>query len=152
MIRRPPRSTRTDTLFPYTTLFRSGAADHGAADNGAARPRAGAGAVNAAPEIVIDVEGLSKSFGDKRVVDDLSLQVRRGQIYGFLGPNGSGTTTTLRMICGLLRPDSGRGTCLGRALLTESAAIQRRFGYMPPPFSLLHDLSIPEHLEFLSPV
>ena len=63
--------------------------------------------------LVIDVQGLTKSFGGKRVVDDFSIDVRRGQVFGFLGPNGSGKTTTIRMLCGLLTPDAGRGTCLG---------------------------------------
>jgi ABC-2 type transport system ATP-binding protein len=95
-------------------------------------------------DIAINVEGLSKSFGDKVVVRNLSLQVRRGQIYGFLGPNGSGKTTTLRMICGLLTPDGGRGTCLGYDILTEREKIKRLVGYMTQRFSLYQDLSIKE--------
>ena len=70
-------------------------------------------------DIVIDVEGLTKSFGSRVVVRDLTMQVRRGLIYGFLGPNGSGKTTTIRMLCGLLTPDSGRGTCLGYDIRTR---------------------------------
>jgi ABC-2 type transport system ATP-binding protein len=79
----------------------------------------------AAPEIVIEVEGLTKSFNGRTVVKGLTMQVRKGLIYGFLGPNGSGKTTTIRMLCGLLTPDSGRGTCLGYDILTQSAAIER---------------------------
>ena len=103
-------------------------------------------------EIAIEVEGLTKSFGDKKVVDGLSMRVRRGQIYGFLGPNGSGKTTTLRMLCGLLTPDGGRGTCLGYDIRTESAAIKRRVGYMTQRFSLYADLTIRENLEFVARV
>ncbi|MCW5773434.1 MAG: ABC transporter ATP-binding protein [Rhodospirillaceae bacterium] len=103
-------------------------------------------------ERVIAVEGLSKSFGGKRVVDDFSIDVRRGQVFGFLGPNGSGKTTTIRMLCGLLTPDAGRGTCLGHDILTEQAAIKRRVGYMTQKFSLYEDLSIRENLDFVARV
>lgn len=103
-------------------------------------------------EIAVDVEGLTKSFGDKVVVRDLSLKVRRGHIYGFLGPNGSGKTTTLRMICGLLTPDGGRGTCLGHDILSERDKIKRKVGYMTQRFSLYQDLSIQENLEFVARV
>src|ERR1700704_1282813 len=103
-------------------------------------------------DIAINVEGLSKSFDGKQVVPNLSLQVKRGQIYGFLGPNGSGKTTTLRMICGLLTPDGGRGTCLGYDILTEREKIKRRVGYMTQRFSLYQDLSIKENLEFVARV
>jgi ABC-2 type transport system ATP-binding protein len=106
----------------------------------------------AAADIAIDVEHLRKSFGDKVVVNDLSLTVRRGQIYGFLGPNGSGKTTTLRMICGLLTPDGGHGTCLGYDILTERDTIKRHVGYMTQRFSLYEDLSIQENLEFVARV
>ncbi len=102
------------------------------------------------PDIVIDVEGLTKRFGDKTVVDHFSMQVRRGQIYGFLGPNGSGKTTTIRMLCGLLTPDEGRGTCLGYDIITESARIKREVGYMTQKFSLYEDLSIVENLDFIA--
>ena len=88
----------------------------------------------------------------RQVVRNLSLQVRRGQIYGFLGPNGSGKTTTLRMICGLLTPDGGRGTCLGYDILTEREKIKRLVGYMTQRFSLYQDLSIKENLEFVARV
>jgi ABC-2 type transport system ATP-binding protein len=109
---------------------------------------------DAAPrdDVAIDVEGLSKSFDGKQVVRNLSLRVRRGQIYGFLGPNGSGKTTTLRMICGLLTPDGGHGTCLGYDILTEREKIKRLVGYMTQRFSLYQDLSIRENLEFVARV
>jgi ABC-2 type transport system ATP-binding protein len=108
--------------------------------------------MNAAADIVIDVEGLTKRFGEKVVVDNFSMQVRRGQIYGFLGPNGSGKTTTIRMLCGLLTPDGGRGSCLGLDIVTQSAAIKRQVGYMTQRFSLYEDLSIAENLEFIARV
>jgi ABC-2 type transport system ATP-binding protein len=100
----------------------------------------------------IEVEGLTKSFDGKQVVRNLSLRVRRGQIYGFLGPNGSGKTTTLRMICGLLTPDGGRGTCLGFDIIAERDKIKRHVGYMTQRFSLYQDLSIQENLEFVARV
>ncbi|MEN3929775.1 ABC transporter ATP-binding protein [Microvirga sp. W0021] len=103
-----------------------------------------------ASDIVIDVHGLTKSFGDKVVVKDLSMQVRKGLIYGFLGPNGSGKTTTIRMLCGLLTPDAGKGTCLGYDILTEQNEIKRHVGYMTQKFSLYADLSIRENLEFVA--
>ncbi len=102
------------------------------------------------PDIVIDVHGLTKRFGGRPVVRDLSMQVRRGTIYGFLGPNGSGKTTTIRMLCGLLTPDEGQGTCLGYDIRTETEKIKRRIGYMTQHFSLYHDLSVRENLEFVA--
>jgi ABC-2 type transport system ATP-binding protein len=103
-----------------------------------------------AADIVIDVEGLSKSFDGKEVVHDLSMQVKRGTIFGFLGPNGSGKTTTIRMLCGLLTPDHGHGTCLGYDIVTESDKIKRQVGYMTQRFSLYEDLSVRENLEFVA--
>lgn len=100
----------------------------------------------------IDVRALNKSFGDKHVVTDLSLQVQRGEIFGFLGPNGSGKTTSIRMLCGLLTPDSGTGTCLGYDIRRESAAIKRNVGYMTQRFSFWEDLSIRENLDFVARV
>ena len=100
-------------------------------------------------ELAIDVQGLNKSFGDKHVVTDLSLKVPRGQIFGFLGPNGSGKTTSIRMICGLLTADSGSGTCLGYDVMTHSADIKREVGYMTQRFSLWEDLTIRENLDFI---
>ena len=103
-------------------------------------------------EIAIDVHGLTKKFGDRTVVHDLSLQVPKGEIYGFLGPNGSGKTTTLRLLCGLLTPDAGEGTCLGYDILTQQDEIRRHVGYMTQRFSLYTDLSIRENLEFVARV
>ncbi|HUU66396.1 MAG TPA: ABC transporter ATP-binding protein [Methyloceanibacter sp.] len=103
-------------------------------------------------EIAIDVHGLTKSFDGRVVVRDLSLKVPKGEIYGFLGPNGSGKTTTLRMLCGLLTPDSGDGTCLGYDILTQQDEIKRHVGYMTQRFSLYTDLSIRENLEFVARV
>jgi len=103
-------------------------------------------------DIVIDVHNLSKSFGGKMVVENLSMQVKRGRIHGFLGPNGSGKTTTIRMLCGLLTPDSGTGTCLGYDILTQQTEINRRTGYMTQKFSLYADLTIRENLEFIGRV
>ncbi|AWK86788.1 ABC transporter ATP-binding protein [Azospirillum thermophilum] len=100
----------------------------------------------------IDVRGLVKRFGDKTVVDDFSIRVETGQIYGFLGPNGSGKTTTIRMLCGLLTPDAGEGRCLGLDIRTESAAIKRQVGYMTQKFSFWEDLSIAENLDFVARV
>lgn len=105
-----------------------------------------------APETVIDVHHLTKSFGGRKVVDDVTMSVKKGRIHGFLGPNGSGKTTTIRMLCGLLTPDSGDGTCLGFDILTESDRIRRRVGYMTQKFSLYQDLSIRENLEFVARV
>jgi ABC-2 type transport system ATP-binding protein len=102
--------------------------------------------------IAVEVDGLTKSFGGKVVVRNLSMRVRRGQIYGFLGPNGSGKTTTLRMLCGLLTPDSGRGYALGYDIRTQNAEIKRHVGYMTQRFSLYQDLSILENLEFVARV
>jgi ABC-2 type transport system ATP-binding protein len=103
-----------------------------------------------APDIAINVEGLSKSFGGREVVHDLSMQVKRGSIYGFLGPNGSGKTTTIRMLCGLLTPDAGEGTCLGYDIRRDADKIKRLVGYMTQRFSLYQDLSVRENLEFVA--
>jgi ABC-2 type transport system ATP-binding protein len=102
------------------------------------------------PEIAIDVHGLSKSFDGREVVHDLSMQVKRGTIYGFLGPNGSGKTTTIRMLCGLLTPDSGEGRCLGYDIRRDADKIKRQVGYMTQRFSLYQDLSVRENLEFVA--
>jgi ABC-2 type transport system ATP-binding protein len=103
-------------------------------------------------DIVIDVHGLTKSFDGRVVVRDLSMQVKRGTIYGFLGPNGSGKTTTIRMLCGLLTPDEGNGTCLGFDIRKETDKIKRQVGYMTQRFSLYQDLSVRENLEFIARV
>src|SRR5215217_8008179 len=102
------------------------------------------------PDIAINVAGLSKSFGGREVVHDLSMQVKRGSIYGFLGPNGSGKTTTIRMLCGLLTPDAGEGTCLGYDIRRDADKIKRLVGYMTQRFSLYQDLSVRENLEFVA--
>ncbi len=107
-------------------------------------------AASPATDFAIDVRNLNKHFGSKHVVKDFSLQVAPGEIYGFLGPNGSGKTTSIRMLCGLLRPDSGSGTCLGHDVLRETAAIKREVGYMTQRFSLWDDLTIRENLDFIA--
>ncbi|MGA2083072.1 MAG: ABC transporter ATP-binding protein [Holophaga sp.] len=98
----------------------------------------------------VDIKGLNKSFGGKHVVKDLALQVKRGEIFGFIGPNGSGKTTTIRMLCGLLTPDSGSGTCLGFDILRESDRIKDQVGYMTQRFSYWEDLTIRENLDFVA--
>jgi ABC-2 type transport system ATP-binding protein len=109
-------------------------------------------AASSAPDFAIDVRGLNKSFGDKHVVKDFSIQAPRGRITGFLGPNGSSKTTTLRMLCGLLTPDSGTGKCLGLDIVKQSDAIKQRIGYMTQKFSLYDDLTIEENLMFMARV
>jgi ABC-2 type transport system ATP-binding protein len=101
-------------------------------------------------EYAIDVKGLNKSFHGRRVVQDVALQVRPGEIFGFLGPNGSGKTTSIRMMCGLLTPDSGSGTCLGHDIIREAALIKRQVGYMTQKFSYWDDLTIRENLDFIA--
>jgi len=103
-----------------------------------------------APDYAIDVTGVTKRFGTKTVVNAIDLQVRRGEIYGFLGPNGSGKTTFIRMLCGLLTPDAGSGTCLGYDVRTGQAEIKRHVGYMTQKFSYYEDLSIRENLDFIA--
>lgn len=102
--------------------------------------------------IIINVKGLRKSFGQRVVVDDIDLEVDRGEVFGFLGPNGSGKTTTIRMICGLLKADAGHGTCLGFDILTQSERIKERVGYMTQKFSLYTELTIEENLNFIARV
>ena len=99
---------------------------------------------------VIDVQGLTKRYGERTVVNDLSMQVQRGEIYGFLGPNGSGKTTSIRMMCGLLTPDAGSGRTLGHDIVRDSAAIKAQVGYMTQRFGLYEDLSLRENLEFVA--
>jgi ABC-2 type transport system ATP-binding protein len=101
-------------------------------------------------DLVIDVQGMTKRFGGRTVVDHIPLQVRRGEIYGFLGPNGSGKTTFIRMLCGLLRPDEGSGMCLGYDVIRESEQIKLHVGYMTQRFSFYEDLSIRENLDFVA--
>ncbi|MGF6367362.1 ABC-type multidrug transport system ATPase subunit [Paraburkholderia sp. RAU6.4a] len=102
------------------------------------------------PVYAIDVQGLNKHFGTKHVVNDVTMRVQRGEIFGFLGPNGSGKTTCIRMMCGLLTPDSGSGTCLGYDIVRDSAQIKRRTGYMTQRFSYWEDLTIRENLDFVA--
>ncbi len=101
-------------------------------------------------EAVIDVQGITKRFGHRTVVNRIDMRVHRGEIYGFLGPNGSGKTTFLRMLCGLLTPDEGSGRCLGHDIRTDTAAIKREVGYMTQRFSFYEDLSIEENLDFIA--
>jgi len=131
-----------------------------ATDSASAAPerRAAAGrssqsaADGAASDAVIDVRGLTKRFGDRVIVDHFDLRVARGRIYGFLGPNGSGKTTTIRMLCGLLKPDEGEGTTLGYDIRTQAALIKREVGYMTQKFGLYEDLAIEENLDFIARV
>ena len=101
-------------------------------------------------DLVIDVQGITKRFGNRTVVNNIPMQVRRGEIYGFLGPNGSGKTTFLRMLCGLLRPDAGSGQCLGFDFRTQSSEIKKQVGYMTQRFSFYEDLTIEENLNFIA--
>jgi len=101
-------------------------------------------------DLAIDVRGMTKRFGDRVAVDHVDLQVRTGEICGFLGPNGSGKTTFIRMLCGLLRADAGSGTCLGYDVITQSEAIKRQVGYMTQRFTFYEDLSIRENLDFVA--
>lgn len=106
--------------------------------------------MTAEPTLAISVRGLSKSFKGRKAVRECSIDVPYGAIYGFLGPNGGGKTTTIRMLCGLLTPDSGEGTCLGFDIRRQWAAIKRQAGYMPQKFGLYEDLTIRENLEFIA--
>src|SRR5947208_4260245 len=103
-----------------------------------------------AEALAIDVHGLTKRFGTKLAVDRIDIAVPEGQVWGFLGPNGSGKTTTIRMLCGLLKPDAGTGTCLGFDVIKQTDSIKRAVGYMTQRFSFWEDLSIRENLEFVA--
>src|SRR6266567_1323033 len=103
-----------------------------------------------ADELAIDVQGMTKRFGNRTAVDHIDLAVRKGEICGFLGPNGSGKTTFIRMLCGLLRPDEGEGTVLGFDVIRQSDAIKRQVGYMTQRFSFYEDLTIAENLDFVA--
>lgn len=103
-------------------------------------------------EYIVDVHDLNKSFSGKPAVVNVSLKVKRGEIFGFLGPNGSGKTTTIRMLCGLMTPDSGSGECLGYDIQKDSRMIKRLVGYVPQAFSLYQDLTVKENLEFIARV
>lgn len=99
--------------------------------------------------LAIDVKGLTKRFGEKIAVNHIDIAIPRGQVWGFLGPNGSGKTTTIRMLCGLLRADEGTGTCLGLDFVTQAEAVKRQVGYMTQKFSFWEDLSIRQNLDFV---
>jgi ABC-2 type transport system ATP-binding protein len=106
--------------------------------------------VSHAAELAIDVRGLTKRYAGRTVVDNVALQVARGRICGFLGPNGSGKTTTIRMLCGLLTPDAGEGSCLGLDMRRQAEQIKRQVGYMTQKFGLYDDLSIRQNLDFVA--
>jgi ABC-2 type transport system ATP-binding protein len=106
-------------------------------------------AVGAVNDWAVEVSGLTKRYGGRAVVDAVSLQLAAGRICGFLGPNGSGKTTTIRMLCGLLTPDAGEGRCLGLSITSQGAEIRRQVGYMTQRFGLYEDLSIRENLDFV---
>lgn len=101
-------------------------------------------------EWAIDVVGISKSFEDLKAVDNVDLKIKKGEVFGFLGPNGSGKTTMMRILCGLMKPDSGSGNCLGFNILTEQAEIKKRVGYMPQMFSYYKELSVVDNLRFIA--
>jgi len=107
---------------------------------------------DADPPPLIDVRGLTKRYGNRVVVDNFDMRVPKGRIYGFLGPNGSGKTTTIRMLCGLLTPDAGEGTCMGYNIRTQAVLIKREVGYMTQRFGLYEDLTIAENLDFIARV
>ena len=101
-------------------------------------------------DLAIDVRGVTKKFGNRTVVNDIAMQVRPGEIYGFLGPNGSGKTTFLRMLCGLLKPDAGSGQLPRPRFPPRIAEIKKRVGYMTQRFSFYEDLTIEENLDFIA--
>src|SRR5450432_3698177 len=103
-------------------------------------------------DLVIDVRDLHKSYGPRKVVDGLTLAVRAGEVCGFLGANGSGRTTAIRMLCGLVRPDGGGGTCLGLDILRDAPRIRLQIGYMTQRFSFYDDLTVIENLDFVAAV
>jgi ABC-2 type transport system ATP-binding protein len=100
------------------------------------------------PEVIIETRSLSRRFGSLVAVRDVSLEVRRGEIFGVLGPNGAGKSTTIRMLCGILDPSSGSGLVVGYDIATQAELIKQRIGYMTQRFSLYEDLSVEENLKF----
>lgn len=105
-----------------------------------------------ANELIIDVTELTKSFFGRTVVNGINLSVKKGEVFGFLGPNGSGKTTTIRMLCGLLTPDSGKGTCIGFDILKDAHKIKKHVGYMTQHYSFYGDLTVEENLNFIARV
>ena len=104
------------------------------------------------PEISVQVSHLTKKFGDFTAVDDISFEVKTGEVFGFLGPNGAGKSTTIRMLCGIIQPTSGTGMVGGHELGRDSDKIKATIGYMSQKFSLYEDLSAYENLDFYSGV
>lgn len=102
------------------------------------------------PPVVVEIEHLTKKFGSFTAVDDISMQIREGEVYGFLGPNGAGKSTTIRMLCGLLAPTSGRGLILGLDLAANGQKLKENVGYMSQKFSLYPELSVAENLNLYS--
>jgi ABC-2 type transport system ATP-binding protein len=101
-------------------------------------------------EPIVSINGLTKMFGEVGAVRDLSLQIRRGELFGILGANGAGKTTTMRMLCGLLRPTAGHATIVGGDVWRERFAVRGRFGYMAQKFSLYPDLTVLENMRFFA--
>src|SRR5436853_6080823 len=101
-----------------------------------------------ADDFVVETDRLSRRFGQQWAVRDVSLKVRRGEIFGVLGPNGAGKSTTIRMLCGILDPTSGKGSVVGYDIARESEQIKARIGYMTQRFSLYEDLTVEENLWF----
>jgi ABC-type multidrug transport system ATPase subunit len=103
-------------------------------------------------DLTIDVHDLHKNYGARKVVDGLTLAVKAGEVCGFLGANGSGKTTTIRMLCGLVKPDGGGGTCLGLDIIRDAPRIRLQVGYMTQRFSFYEDLTVAENLDFVAAV
>src|SRR6185436_7418931 len=111
------------------------------------------GAVSATdPDLAIEARGLTRRFGELVAVNNVDLSIPRARIYGFLGPNGSGKTTTIRMLCGLLRPTAGTARVLGREIPRDANALRRKIGYMTQRFSLYEELTVRENLDFMGEI